>query len=68
MRPRDVCSCLCRYPQILSEGMEKLLQHVRSAHPSAKDYAKAAMRDLGLDYGAAPLSAAAEAGVDESKN
>jgi len=40
----------------VSEGLEKLLNIVMVTHDSSRDQAKAALRDLGLEYGGMGVS------------
>ena len=56
MRMRVRCLRLRRsdvwwVPQLVSEGLEKLLNIVMVTHDSSRDQAKAALRDLGLEHG-----------------
>lgn len=43
-------------PKLVSEGLEKLLNIVMVTHDSSRDQAKAALRDLGLEYGGMGVS------------
>ena len=43
-------------PQLVSEGLEKLLNIVMVTHDSSRDQAKAALRDLGLEHGGMGVS------------
>ena len=61
MRMRVRCLRLRRsdawwLPQLVSEGLEKLLNIVMVTHDSSRDQAKAALRDLGLEYGGMGVS------------
>ena len=42
--------------QLVSEGLEKLLNIVMVTHDSSRDQAKAALRDLGMEHGGMGVS------------
>ena len=61
MRMRVSCLRLRRsdvwwLPQLVSEGLEKLLNIVMVTHDSSRDQVKAALRDLGMEHGGMGVS------------